>query len=181
MADIVSASYDVVFKALFVRHQDLLRVFLGDVLDLKFKEEDEIIVLNPELVPNTSDGKLIRLDIRVRTAKCKFNIEMQANKNGFSPERVLYYWSRMYIENIKSGEHYKNLTQTYSINILGFNFLEHPEYHSKYAVLNEARFQKLTDKLSIHFFELPKVPSELIPNDNKRIWMQLIKLTAGRH
>ena len=175
MTDIVSASYDVVFKALFVRHQDLLRVFLGDVLDLTFKDEDEIIVLNPEMVPKTSDGKMIRLDIRVRTAERKFNIEMQANKTGFSPERVLYYCSRMYIDNIKTGEHYKNLNLTYSINILGFSFLEFPEYHSRYAILNETTFHKLTDKLSIHFFELPKIPDEMIPSDNKQMWMQLFK------
>ena len=86
MADIVSASYDVVFKALFARHQDLLRAFLENILDLTFKEEDEIIVLNPEMVPNTSEGKLVRLDIHVRTSERKFNIEMQAHKNGFSPE-----------------------------------------------------------------------------------------------
>lgn len=175
MADIVSASYDVVFKALFVRHQDLLRVFLEDILDLTFKDEDEIIVLNPELVPETSDEKLIRLDIHVRTADRKFNIEMQAHKNGFSAERVLYYWSKMYIKKLKSGEDYEDLHQTYSINILGFNFLEFEEYHSKYSILNETRFHKLTDKLSIHFFELPKVPNEMIPNDDKQMWMQVFK------
>ncbi|MBP3869653.1 MAG: Rpn family recombination-promoting nuclease/putative transposase [Faecalicoccus sp.] len=175
MADIVSASYDVVFKALFVRHQDLLRVFLEDILDLTFKDEDEIIVLNPELVPETSDEKLIRLDIHVRTADRKFNIKMQAHKNGLSAERVLYYWSKMYIKKLKSGEDYEDLHQTYSINILGFNFLEFEEYHSKYSILNETRFHKLTDKLSIHFFELPKVPDEMIPNDDRQMWMQVFK------
>ncbi len=175
MADIVSASYDVVFKALFARHQDLLRAFLENILDLTFKEEDEIIVLNPEMVPNTSEGKLVRLDIHVRTSERKFNIEMQAHKNGFSPERVLYYWSEMYIKKLKSGEDYENLNQTYSINILGFNFLDFPEYHSKYSILHETRFQKLTDRMSIHFFELPKVPNVMISNDDRQMWMQLLK------
>lgn len=33
----------------------------------------------------------------------------------------------------------------------------------------------MTDKLSIHIFELPKVPKELISGDNKQKWMELIK------
>ncbi len=34
MAEIISASHDVVFKTFFVRNPDILRAFLRDVLDL---------------------------------------------------------------------------------------------------------------------------------------------------
>ena len=48
MAEIIPASHDVVFKALFVRNHDLLRAFLRDVLDLPLTENDEITILNTE-------------------------------------------------------------------------------------------------------------------------------------
>lgn len=175
MAEIISASHDVVFKALFVRNPDLLRAFLRDVLDLPLTESDEVTILNPELIPETADGKLSRLDIHVNMAKRKFNIEMQARKMGFNTERVLYYWCEMYGEKFEAGGKYEDLEQTYSVNVLGFSFLNCKEYHSSYSIREGKRFDKLTDKLSIHIFELPKVPKELISGDNKQMWMELIK------
>lgn len=61
MAEIISESHDVVFKALFVRNPDILRAFLCDVLDLPLTDDDEVTILNPELIPETADGKLSRL------------------------------------------------------------------------------------------------------------------------
>lgn len=174
MAEIISASHDVVFKALFVRNPDILRAFLRDVLDLPLTDDDEVTILNPELIPETSDGKLSRLDIHVKMAKRKFNIEMQARKSGFDAERVLYYWCEMYGEDFESGGKYEDLNPTYSVNILGFSYLDCAEYHSSYSIREDKRYEKLTDKLSIHIFELPKVPKELISNDNKQMWMELI-------
>lgn len=46
---------------------------------------------------------------------------------------------------------------------------------SPFSILENTRYEKLTDKLSIHIFELPKVPKELISGDNKQKWMELIK------
>lgn len=81
MAEIISASHDVVFKALFVRNRDLLRAFLRDVLDLPLTENDRVDVLNPEEIPNIAEGKISRLDIHVNMANRRFNIEMQARRN----------------------------------------------------------------------------------------------------
>lgn len=175
MAEIISASHDVVFKALFVRNPDILRAFLCDVLDLPLTDDDEVTILNPELIPETADGKLSRLDIHVKMANRKFNIEMQARKAGFDAERVLYYWCEMYSEDFESGGKYEDLEQTYSVNVLGFKYLDCAEYHSSYSIREDKRFDKLTDKLSIHIFELPKVPKERISSDNKQMWMELIK------
>lgn len=175
MGEIISASHDVVFKALFVRNPDILRAFLRDVLDLPLTDNDEIIVLNPELTPETADGKLSRLDIHVNMANRKFNIEMQARKLGFDAERVLYYWSKMYGEDFESGGKYEDLEQTFSVNILGFKYFDCAEYHSSFSIREDKRFERLTDKLSVHIFELPKVPKELISGDKKQMWMELIK------
>ena len=88
---------------------------------------------------------------------------------------MLYYWYEIYGEKFESGGKYEDLEQTYSVSILGFNFLNCTDYHSSYSILEDKRYEKLTDKLSIHIFELPKVPKELIGGDNKQMWMKLIK------
>lgn len=166
---------DVVFKALFVRNPDILRAFLRDILDLPITDNDKITILNPELIPDFSEGKLSRLDIHVEMKNRRFNIEMQARKNGFSAERVLYYWAELYSEKFESGGKYEELEQTISINVLGFKFLNCENYHSSYSILEDSRYEKFTDKLSIHVFELPKVPKEIISGDAKQQWMELIR------
>ncbi|MCM1508832.1 MAG: Rpn family recombination-promoting nuclease/putative transposase [Ruminococcus flavefaciens] len=175
MAEIIAASHDVMFKALFVSNKDILRAFLRDVLDLPLTEKDKVDILNPELIPESSDGKLSRLDIHVEMADRRFNIEMQARKSGFSAERVLYYWAKMFDDKVESGSKYEQLEQTFSVNILGFRYLDCKEYHSSYSILEDKRYEKLTDKLSIYIFELPKVPKEIISGDTKQQWMELIR------
>lgn len=175
MSDIISASHDVVFKALFVRNPDILRAFLRDILDLPLTESDTITILNPELIPDSSNGKLSRLDIHIETASRKFNVEMQSRKKGFSVERILYYWARMFIEKFGSGSKYENLEQTFSVNILNFNYLDCKSYHSSYSIREDKRYKKLTDKLSIHIFELPKLPKGVAEENNKIQWMKLIR------
>lgn len=175
MGEIISASHDVMFKALFVRNPDVLRAFLRDILDLPITDGDKITILNPELIPDFSEGKLSRLDIHVEMGNRKFNIEMQARKNGFSAERVLYYWAELYSEKFESGGKYEDLEQTISVNVVGFKFLDCEKYHSSYSILEDSRYEKFTDKLSIHVFELPKVPKEIIYSDVKQQWMELIR------
>ena len=171
----ISATHDVVFKALFVRYPKILKSFICDAVDVFIPEDARLKILNPELIPEEANGKLSRLDIRVKTAKRKFNVEMQATRKGFYPERVLYYWSWLYGQKVKVGYQYDRLQQTYSLNVLGFNFLDCEDYHSSYSIWEDRRRERLTDKLSIHIFELPKVPKELVDGDKKQMWMELIK------
>ena len=175
MNDFISASHDVVFKALFVRNQDVLKAFLNDSLDLNLTDADSIKVMSSEDIPDSADGKLSRFDVHVRTAGRRYNVEMQARKSGFSSERVLYYWSKLFGDGFESGSKYEELDQTYSVNVLGFCYFDCKNYHSSFSILENERHEALTNKLSIHVFELPKVPRELISGDRVQEWMEIIK------
>ncbi|MBR4751487.1 MAG: Rpn family recombination-promoting nuclease/putative transposase [Thermoguttaceae bacterium] len=175
MNEFISASHDVAFKALFVRNPDILKAFLNDSLELNLTDDDTIKILSPEDIPNFAEGKVSRFDVHVRTANRRYNVEMQASRTGFSAERVLYYWSQLYGDGFESGNRYEELDQTYSINVLGFNYFKCKKYHSSFSIFEDERFERLTDKLSIHIFELPKVPGELIPGDHTQDWMEIIK------
>lgn len=48
-------------------------------------------------------------------------------------------------------------------------------WYNKVEEKGVPRTELFTDKLSIHIFELPKVPKELITGDTKQQWMELIK------
>ncbi len=175
MEDFISASHDVVFKALFVDHKDCLRDFLRAVIDLPLTEQDDVDVLNPELYPDVAKGKSSRLDIHVTMPDKKFNVEMQSRAKDFSSDRVLFYWSKMFTEDIESGSEYQSLDQAFSVNVLGFSYLTCEEYHSSYSIRENTRYDQFSDKLSIHILELTKLPKEIDGSDDKQMWLRLIK------
>lgn len=72
-------------------------------------------------------------------------------------ERSLYYWSKMYAEQLGKGERYKKLKKTIAINLLNFYYLtDEKDWHNIYMLLNTKSYRKLTDHMEIHFAEIPK-------------------------
>ena len=72
-------------------------------------------------------------------------------------ERSLYYWSKMYSEQLEKGAEYKKLKKAIAINLLAFDYLEdEQDWHNNYKLLNLKSHKKLTDHIEIHFLELPK-------------------------
>ena len=104
LAEFIHAKHDVVFKALFVYHHDILAAFLHDVLDLPITVKSHIVVKNPEIIPVYADGKTCRLDIHVETENRKFNVEMQSRADGFSTVMSIIHrfpcWKTAGIRNI---------------------------------------------------------------------------------
>ena len=81
----------------------------------------------------------------------------------------MYYWKLMYGEGFKAGDRYEDLAPTYSVNILDFKYFPFAKYHTRFSINEEEFHLRLNDALSFHFFELPKVPAELIPEDNMQM------------
>ena len=71
-------------------------------------------------------------------------------------ERTLFYWSKLYSDELKTGEEYGSLKRTVCINLIDFNLFDCEDYHSHFRVMENSRHEILTDKLAIHFFELKK-------------------------
>ena len=82
---------------------------------------------------------------------------MQVNSEPAFKERTLFYWSKIYSEELKSSEEYDYLKKTICINIINFNLFTSPEYQSHFQILEKDRKELLTDKFSIYFFELRKL------------------------
>ena len=50
------------------------------------------------------------------------------------PQRSLYYWSKIYYEQLEVSEKYSKLQKTICINILDFNTLNTNKYHSIFKI-----------------------------------------------
>ncbi len=72
-------------------------------------------------------------------------------------KRTLFYWGKMYLENIKQGQDYTSLEKVITINILDFEFLGTESYQSSFHLWEDIeKDYMLTDVVEIHFLELPK-------------------------
>ncbi len=156
---IVKLKLDVIFKRMFgdEKNEKLIKVFVANMLELRPDSIKHIEITNVELTPEYIEQKFSRLDLRMDVDGSIVNIEMQISAESDFRERTLFHWSKLYSNDLKSGEPYRNLKKTICINIVNFNLFDTPEYHSHFAALEKNRGELLTDKFAIHFFELKKV------------------------
>ena len=60
----------------------------------------------------------------------------------------------MYTECFQEGEPYTNLRKCITINLVSAGFKLNRQVHSVYCILEQERYQRLTDLLEIHFLNL---------------------------
>ena len=91
-------------------------------------------------------------------------------------KRSLYYWSKMYENELGEGQNYDKLARTVCINILNFKYLKSEKAHTCYRLKELETNEELTNVQEIHFIELPKMPeadSEI--TDIFTAWIEFIK------
>lgn len=153
---------DFIFKKLFGEKGDepMLISFLNAVLQKTHKEKITTITIqdNKELTQELINDKTGRIDVRATTAQGEeIDIEVQVTNQNNMDKRTLFYWSKLYLEGIKKGDDYRKLSKVITINLLDFEFLDIPSYHSSFHLWeDEQRDFMLTDLVEIHFIELPK-------------------------
>ncbi len=172
--DVISAKLDIIFKKLFLSDKELLTDFIESLLDIPKGGIQQLELDNSELLPVSVDGKQGKLDIKMKVDNKIVNVEMQMQNKGDFKDRTLYYWSKLYSGELKTGEQYKDLKQTICINILNFNLFDCDEPYSTFKLLETKRHELLTEKCAIMFFELKKINKTIDKDNRKLLWLQLI-------
>jgi predicted transposase/invertase (TIGR01784 family) len=173
---------DFIFRKLFgeVKNKDILLSFLNAVLELADSDKlnDIEIIDGTELKKDSLEDKLGILDIRAKTVRGEqINIEVQLVNQYNMDKRTLFYWSKMFTEQLKEGQPYNALNKTIAINILDFNFIELEKFNTVFHLWEDTNKDcKLTDVLEIRFLELPKFRKKK-PDLNKPLerWMIFIE------
>jgi len=166
---------DTLFKMLFVKYPDLLKKLVADLLEINYDGIKDFVIINPEIPPDSLGDKFCRLDINMLVDEQRVDIEIQVSNEGDYPERSLYYWARDFSTALCEGEDYINLPRTIIINILDFILFECEEHHSEFQALEVTRHTALTDKMSLHYYELPKLPKLLNADNAKELWLKLFQ------
>ena len=158
---LMSPKVDYCFKELLA-YPEIRKGFVAAILNKEPEELAETILMPTILSKDTEDGKYGILDVRVRMKNgSQMDLEMQVAPFEFWNNRVIFYLSKMYTEQVKEGDKYKNLKPCIHVSILNFNL-----FHEDRTCFREIAFcdlttkQKYTDLLEIYVLELKKLPQE---------------------
>ena len=96
----------------------MLIELLSVILKIDKTEFNDIKLINTELGREFAEDKKGILDVRARMSDGKeIDIEIKLSHTKYMAERTLYYWSKMYTSQIKSGDSYRKLKKCITINI----------------------------------------------------------------
>ena len=176
---------DYLFKRIFgqLGNEEITKGLVSSIIrkEIKSISLDGNTILAKDLVTD----KLGVLDIKVKfETNVVCDIEMQLENQKDLDKRIMYYWSKMYSNEIKEGEKYPVLKKAIVIVIAKFEmkeFKEIPKFHTEW-IIQEKDYRKtiLTDILEIHIIELPKLEKmvrqgEILEEDKKlALWSKFL-------
>ena len=109
-----TAKNDIVFKAVMVRNERVLRRLLEVILEIDI---DEIILLDKEILPSRLMGKNRIVDLLVKSDNKMINVELNASKKYYHNYRNASYLFGIYNDAIDRSEEYETLAEKEFIGI----------------------------------------------------------------
>jgi predicted transposase/invertase (TIGR01784 family) len=120
-------------------------------------------LLNPYSEKMALDDKVSILDIKARDPQNRiYNLEMQMVATASLTPRLLYYWSKIYSQQLTEGRNYNVLRPTISICFVnGKMFTDRKDYLTRFRLLDDKARVCLTNHIEFHLIELPKFGKRL--------------------
>lgn len=163
----ITPRVDIAFKKIFgvEENKDLLILLINSIVS----QEDQvtsITLLNPYNPKNFKKDKLSILDIKAKGVDGKrFNIEIQISDEADYSKRALYYWAKLYTEQLKEAEDYGQLSKAIGIHILNFTSIpESDKYHNVFHIIEKDNGAHYFKDLELHTIELKKF-TDNVKND----------------
>ncbi|WP_425362530.1 Rpn family recombination-promoting nuclease/putative transposase [Candidatus Tisiphia endosymbiont of Hybos culiciformis] len=171
----ISPRVDIAFKKIFgvEENKDLLISLINSIVS-KEDQITEVKLLNPYNPKNFKSDKLSILDIKAQGEDGKrFNIEIQITDEADYDKRALYYWAKLYTEQLKTAEDYATLSKAIGIHILNFTSILHEDkYHNVFHIVEKDSGLLYFKDLELHTIELNKFtnnPKEQLADIVKKV------------
>ena len=172
---------DVVFQRLFNKdNPTITKAFVEALLNEKI---DKIkINEDKDLLSKSLDQKSGVLDLQVDANDTeKIDVEIQLIERSNLPERLLFYFSKLYLRGVGKGEDYRFAKKVVLIAIIDYNLkieIEDKKMETIWKIIEENHHKTvLTNKFEIHILELEKVKEEYKKNkENKKAqWLLFLE------
>ena len=155
----INPRVDIAFKKIFGAegNEDLLISLINSIVGPD-DQVSEVTLLNPYNEKSFREDKLSILDIKAKNLEGKrFNIEMQITDEADYDKRALYYWAKIYAEQLKTSENYSQLEKAIGIHILNFHSIPGAmKYHNIFHITEKETGLKYFKDLELHTIELSK-------------------------
>ena len=164
MSNYVNPRIDLAFKKIFgVEENKDLTISLINAIISPEDQVSEITLLNPYNPKNFANDKLSILDIKAKAKDGKrFNIEIQVSDEADYDKRALYYWAKLYTEQLTSGEDYGLLSKAIGIHILNFTSIPSAKkYHNVFHLREQEHGLHYFKDMELHTIELNKFDKNL--------------------
>ncbi|MFU7500358.1 MAG: Rpn family recombination-promoting nuclease/putative transposase [Candidatus Tisiphia sp.] len=182
--DKITPRVDLAFKKIFgvEENKDLLISLINSIVS-KEDQVAELTLLNPYNPKNFKNDKLSILDVKAKSVDGKrFNIEIQISDEADYDKRALYYWAKLYTEQLKVAQDYSTLSKAIGIHILNFTSIPNvTKYHNVFHIVEKDSGLLYFKDLELHTIELNKFTDnsyEELPDILKKVKNSLDMWTA---
>jgi predicted transposase/invertase (TIGR01784 family) len=155
----ITPRVDLAFKKLFgvEENKDLLISLINSIVSQEDQIND-VTLLNPYNPQSFRNDKLSILDIKAKSLKGKlFNIEIQISDEADYDKRALFYWAKLYTEQLQASHGYASLSKAIGIHILNFTSILHEDkYHNVFHITEQESGCLYFKDLELHTIELKK-------------------------
>jgi len=159
MAERITPRVDIAFKKIFgvEENKDLLISLINSIVCSQDQVSD-VTLLNPYNPQNFKTDKLSILDIKAQGIDGKrFNIEIQISDEADYDKRALFYWGKLYTEQLKISQDYSLLSKAIGIHILNFTSIPgEVKYHNVFHIREKDSGLVYFKDLELHTIELNK-------------------------
>jgi predicted transposase/invertase (TIGR01784 family) len=155
----ITPRVDIAFKKIFgvEENKDLLISLINSIVSDADQIAD-LTLLNPYNPKSFKKDKLSILDIKAKGLDGKlFNIEIQIADEADYDKRALYYWAKLYTEQLAQADDYSSLSKAIGIHILNFNSIPNiKKYHNVFHITEKESGALYFKDLELHTIELKK-------------------------
>ena len=158
----IDPKVDYAFKKVFgsESNRDVLVDLINAVLQFgPGREVVEVEILNPFNDKEFANDKLSVVDVKARDATGRtFAVEMQMLARADHRQRLLYYATRLYFQQLADGEDYKKLQPAFLISFVNSRVIaDSTAFHTRFVLRDAVHNLTFTDDFAVHMIELTKV------------------------
>ena len=176
--ELLKPTNDYVFKRIFgqKKNSDILKDLLQAILpnwNIKNVEPRQEVQLETDFITD----KVCRLDMLATLDDgTKVDIEMQMRNYNDIEARSLFYTTREYHQSLENGQDYIEIPKSIGIWISNFNvFNDEGPFHEIVRLRRDYENQIFTDKIEMHYLQLPKFKQKCKRISNKlEEWLTFI-------
>jgi predicted transposase/invertase (TIGR01784 family) len=171
---------DKVFRTLFVNYAHFLKWLVAAILKINLADITQFEIKNSEIPSDNAEDKLARLDVNVSVEMAVgtqlVDIEVQVANTGYYVERSMFYAAREFSSALPTGGEYSDLPRVVVISILGFTlFTDTTQYHCVFRFMERDTGRELSDKMELHYIEVPKLPEVLDTGNELEVMLALFR------